>query len=78
MPTRLLCYSLKSKGIAKDIFGTDKNYCLPVSNLDSVDDMVEGFKWLNKNKNEVLEKLEKEMPKYIQKAELAGELIKNV
>ena len=78
VPTLVLGYSVKSKGIAKDIFGTDKNYVLPVSNLDSEEYMVDGFKWLYSNKDIISNKLKKEMPVYIQKAEMAKKLIENI
>lgn len=78
VPTLVLGYSVKSKGIAKDIFGTDESYVLPVSNLDSEEYLIEGFKWLYSNKNEIVGKLKKVMPEYIKKAENIKELIENI
>lgn len=75
VPTLVLGYSVKSKGIAKDIFGTFDNYVLPVSNLDNENYLVNGFIWLNNNKEKIKLKLKEKMPKYIKDAENTKELI---
>lgn len=76
VPTLVLGYSVKSKGIAKDLFGTDEKYVLPVATLDNDEYLVNGFKWLLENKVEIKERLNKIMPDYIKKAESTYELIK--
>ena len=53
VPTLVLGYSVKSKGIAKDIFFIFDNYVLPVSNLDNEDYLVNGFIWLNGNEEKI-------------------------
>lgn len=75
VPTLVLGYSVKSKGIAKDIFGTSKNYVLPVSNLDSEDYLVNGFIWLDDNKEKIANILKEKMPEYINKAKSTIEII---
>ena len=67
IPTLVLGYSIKSKGIAKDIFGTYKNYVLPIDELKSNDDLTNGFKWLSDNYVNIKEHLEEFMPSYINK-----------
>ena len=42
-------YSIKAKGIAKDIFGTYKNYVIPVQSLNNENDLIEAFEWLKNN-----------------------------
>ena len=74
VPTLVLGYSVKSKGIAKDIFFTDEKYVLPVSDLDSDEYLVNGFKWLYSNKEEIKKKLESKMPEYIKKAKNVKEI----
>ena len=76
VPTLVLGYSVKSKGIAKDILGKYDNYVLPVSNLDNEDYLVNGFIWLNNNKEKIKLKLKEKMPKYIKDAENTKQLIK--
>lgn len=68
VPTLVVGYSIKAKGIAKDIFGTYKNYVIPVQMLENEYQLVEAFKWLRDNEKVVREKLGKVMPNYIAKA----------
>ena len=49
VPTLVLGYSVKSIGIAKDLFGDSEHYVLPVQNLNSNDDLTQAFKWIVKN-----------------------------
>lgn len=69
VPTLVLGYSVKSKGIAKDIFGTSEKYVLPVSNLENSDYLVNGFKWLLENQQNIKTNLESVMPGYLKKVE---------
>ena len=75
VPTLVLGYSIKSKGIAKDIFGTYENYVLPVSEMESNDYLVEGFKWLYNNQKEIKNILEKKMPEYLEKCKKFNEIL---
>lgn len=76
VPTLVLGYSVKSKGIAVDLFGTSDKYVLPVENLDSEDYLLEGFKWLYSNRKDIKKKLENIMPEYKKRAEAVIEIIK--
>lgn len=75
VPTLVLGYSVKSIGIAKDLFGTDKNYVIPVSSLKSEDDLMNGFKYIRQNEETIRAHLKEIMPGYIEKARKTGELI---
>lgn len=75
IPTLVLGYSIKSKGIAIDLFKTDENYVLPVMNLKSEDYLVEGFKWLYKNKDKIEKKLRDTIPEYKEKAKQITRII---
>lgn len=68
VPTLVMGYSVKARGIAKDIFGTEEGYVLPVQNLASEHELTEGFLWLTENEEEIRKKLEMMMPDYIAKA----------
>ena len=46
VPTLVLGYSVKARGIAKDIFGTDNGYVLPVQSLQQSNDLTRAFCWL--------------------------------
>lgn len=43
VPTLVAGYSVKARGIAKDLFGSEENYVLPVQSLKNKDDLVKGF-----------------------------------
>ncbi|WP_148558122.1 polysaccharide pyruvyl transferase family protein [Terrisporobacter glycolicus] len=67
VPTLVVGYSVKAKGIARDIFGTYDNYVIPVQSLQNSDDLINSFKWLYKNEEKIKEYLEKFMPNYRKK-----------
>ena len=64
VPTLVVGYSTKSKGIAKDIFGTYENYVLPVQNLKNENALVGNFKWLMQNEEIIKKHLNSIMPEY--------------
>lgn len=68
VPTLVLGYSVKSKGIAKDLFGTDEHYVLPVKGLQSDTALADGFKWLLVHENQIHDYLKKCMPEYVNNA----------
>ena len=75
VPTLVVGYSVKAKGIAKDIFGTYENYVIPVQTLTKEEDLSLAFDWMHKNENSIRTHLEKFMPSYCEKAlEAAKEL----
>lgn len=64
VPTLVLGYSVKAKGIAKDIFGSYENYVLPVQHLASQKEVLNGFKFLLQNEKQILETYSTVMPGY--------------
>lgn len=78
VPCVVLGYSVKSRGIAKDIFGTEENYVLPVKSLKTDEDMKNSFIWLMDNEEQIKEKLASVMPSYIEKSMAAGEEIRKM
>ena len=75
VPTLVIGYSIKAKGIAKDIFGTYDNYVIPVQNLMNKKDLINAFEWLKENEEKMRRHLEKVMPEYKKKSLEAGEEI---
>ena len=67
VPTLVLGYSVKSKGIAKDIFGTYEEYVLPKNEI-SKENLINKFNYINENKNKIKNHLQKIMPKMIEKS----------
>lgn len=70
VPTLVLGYSVKSRGIATDLFGTDEHYVLSVQQLCTTDALTESFKWIMNHEAEMRSRLEDVMPGYINKASL--------
>lgn len=68
VPTLVLGYSVKSRGIATDLFGTDEHYVLPVQKLDNSDVMTDSFRWIMEHEQMIREKLSATMPGYIERA----------
>ena len=78
VPTLAVGYSVKAKGIAKDIFGTYQDYVLPVQTIENKDDLIHAFEWLKQRETEIREHLTGFMPHYIEKAWQAGEEVRKL
>ncbi|MGO5163482.1 polysaccharide pyruvyl transferase family protein [Fusicatenibacter saccharivorans] len=78
VPTLVLGYSVKSIGIAKDLFGTDRGYVLPVQQIERPGELVEAFWWMMENENPIQEQLKKVIPSYIDNAYLARNALLNI
>ncbi len=68
VPTLVSGYSVKARGIAKDIFGTEENYVLPVQNMRSDLELTNSFIWLMEHEQEIRTHLKNFMPKYCQRS----------
>ena len=67
VPTLVLGYSIKARGIAKDLFGKSDNYVIPVQSLSKKDDLVKAFNWLIEHENEIHNHLKLFIPEYTSK-----------
>ncbi len=65
VPTLVVGYSVKARGIAKDLFEQEENYVIPVQSLDDPMILTNAFKWLESNQEKIRLHLEKIMPEYI-------------
>lgn len=68
VPTLVIGYSVKSRGIAKDIFGTDEGLVIPVSEITDVKKMIQAYEDFLKKKESYRKHLEEFMPSYIERA----------
>lgn len=68
VPTLVIGYSVKSKGIAKDIFGTFDNYVIAAQDFKTDSDLIDRFEWLRDNESRIRAHLNSFMPFYCQKA----------
>lgn len=78
VPTLVVGYSVKSKGIAKDIFGCYENYVIGNNELIEEDNLQKAFIWLEENKKEIQIHLNNFMPEYIKRAYEAGNVIRRI
>lgn len=72
VPTLVVGYSVKARGIARDLFGEEENYVLPVQNLKDPEDLIRGFRWLQEREEEIRDTLRQVMPSYQQQALQTG------
>lgn len=68
VPTLVAGYSVKSKGIARDIFGTDVNYVVDTKKLKTDGVLVNAFEWIYQNEDSIRTYLTEKMPTYINSA----------
>lgn len=68
VPTLVVGYSVKARGIARDLFGNEDNYLLPVQQLKTSADLCEKFKWIMQHENEIAEQLQTVIPLFVEKA----------
>ena len=78
VPALALGYSVKAKGIARDIFGTEENLVLPVQTFNDPAETVRGFDYLMEHEDEIRHKLENVMPGYKENARKSGEIFKKL
>ena len=74
VPTLVLGYSVKSRGIARDLFGTEDGYVLPVQELRESDVLSAAFMQLLRQEKQIKTHLEKVIPDIRARAN-AGHLI---
>lgn len=68
VPTLVTGYSVKARGIAQDLFGTDENYVLPVQKLQGENDLLDAFQFLRRNEMSVRQTLKNIMPEYVEQS----------
>ena len=73
VPALALGYSVKAKGIARDIFGTEEKLVLPVQTFDDPEATVRGFEYLVEHEDEIKERLVSIMPSYKENAKKSAE-----
>lgn len=76
VPTLVIGYSVKSKGIATDLFGTDEHFVVPVYNISDENAVTKEVMNLIENRAKIKQQLESLMPEYIKKAYGVQELLK--
>lgn len=62
VPTLVLGYSVKARGIATDLFGNDHNYVKKVQEIENEEELVQAFQWLCNHEDEIIRQLKKSVP----------------
>ena len=78
VPTIVIGYSVKARGIARDIFGREEGYVLPVQDIQTEDELTNVFKNLQKNEDIIRAHYKEFMPSYINRAYQGAEEIKKL
>lgn len=64
VPTLVIGYSVKSLGIAKDLFGKAEGYVIPYEDINYDSQLIESFQDLMKNENRIRNTLLRRVPEY--------------
>lgn len=78
VPTLVVGYSVKARGIATDLFGTSDGYVVPVQTLNHQDDLTNSFRWLTTHEDTVRNHLETIMGDYAARLLEAEAMIKEI
>lgn len=78
VPTLAVGYSVKARGIARDLFGTEKGYVLPVQDLSASSQLTAMFQELWFSRNSVRAHLEQMIPTYISNRCHIEQLLKGI
>lgn len=72
VPTLVVGYSVKARGIARDLFGTEENYVLPVQTLSDPEELIKAYDWMMEREDQIRCRLEAVMLDYCERAKAAG------
>lgn len=75
VPTLVVGYSVKALGIARDLFGTNEHYVLPVQTLQDPEELIRSYEWLLEKEQDIRNRLEQIMPDYCERSKEAGKEI---
>jgi len=64
VPTLVVGYSVKARGIAQDLLGGEENYVLPVQSLAEEGDLTNAFCWLMEHEEAIRLHLKQKLPDY--------------
>lgn len=77
VPTLVLGYSVKSRGIAKDLFGTDENFVIDYKSVNDEKAILNGLLWIMKNEMTIKNVLEEKQREYTAKIKQLKRNIEN-
>lgn len=68
VPTLVIGYSVKSRGIAIELFGESENYVIPVDQM-TPEKLVNRFKFIKENEQKIIKQLNEKIPKIKKQSE---------
>lgn len=71
-------YSVKARGIARDLFGTEDGYVLPVQQLKESDELTQAFVRLYEKRDAIRAHLNETLPGYIARANEARKALEEL
>lgn len=78
VPTLVMGYSVKARGIARDLFGTEDGYVLPVQQLRRPEELTEAFDALMAKEQQIRAHMAAILPEYREKALSAGSILRTL
>ena len=78
VPTLVVGYSVKARGIARDLFGTEEGYVLPVQQLKNSDELTHAFSKLYEQRDKIKTHLESMLPDYLSRADDARKALEDI
>ena len=78
VPTLVVGYSVKARGIARDIFGDENHYVIPVQSMQKENDLLNAFLWIYNHEKDIKKHYQQVMPDYKSKALEAGIQLKQL
>lgn len=78
VPTLVVGYSVKARGIARDLFGSEQDYVLPVQELRTPNQLSTAFVALYDRRDTLQVHLSQKLPSYLASADTAVNMIKGL
>ena len=64
VPTLVVGYSVKARGIATDLFGDATNYVVPISSMREPDQLTQAFRWMMSHEFEIRQRYQDQLDSY--------------
>ncbi|MDD6361653.1 MAG: polysaccharide pyruvyl transferase family protein [Lachnospiraceae bacterium] len=78
VPTLVIGYSVKARGIAQDLFGQSEHYVLPVQTLQNPRQLTEAFRWMMDHEEQIHYALAGAIPLYLKKVQGNAEILRGL
>lgn len=78
VPTLAVGYSVKARGIARDLFNDEKRYVIPIEEFNETTSLTNAFKWIFNNENIIKHHLQNVIPHYIDRSKELENLFKQI